>query len=197
MNLPLALGLKNVHLLWRRDWRAQEQNHRPILRAAALESLRELAQSKTPAVSLPANLKDVFQDLKKPPQVTGFTVSISHCPLAGGFAVAFSDEGQLGFDLENAAQVTPEIALRVSSKQELEQAPSPACLWTAKEATFKSLLGPAQPLVLSAIHLHNWHVLERGVWLFSAEIQQLKAARIRGILKQENDLIVGLSQFSA
>jgi len=89
--------------------------------------------------------------------------SISHCRTLGGFAFSVYDSGHvisLGFDLEETDRVTTEIARRIClTAEEFEKAPSPASLWSAKEAAFKTLKGPQQPKTVSELELTDWRIL--------------------------------------
>lgn len=79
--------------------------------------------------------------------------SVSHCPEEGGF-IQYSLP--VGFDIEITARVLKNTVQRISSLQEMEDAPSPASLWCAKEATFKALQGFTQPSVVSKISIGGW-----------------------------------------
>lgn len=97
-------------------------------------------------------------DLTEPsrrPHAPGLEISISHCPLAGGFALCDS-QNTIGFDLEEAIRLQDSVVKRVSQVEEFAQAPSPAHLWVAKEAAFKSLAPHQQPSVLSKIAVRDW-----------------------------------------
>lgn len=85
-----------------------------------------------------------------------YSASISHCQHFGGFAATF-ENAVIGFDIEEAARVTKEIAARVSPEG-VDVAPS--SLWSAKEATFKALRGQNQPQVISEIQLVEWQILD-------------------------------------
>jgi 4'-phosphopantetheinyl transferase len=79
--------------------------------------------------------------------------SRSHTRGAGIFVAHFS---AVGVDIEISERVTPELAARISSAQEVSEAPSPASLWCAKEAAFKALYTFAQPPVVSKISIGDW-----------------------------------------
>ncbi len=87
--------------------------------------------------------------------------SISHARSLGGYAFTKFDSDhviQLGFDLEEDARVTTEIAKRVClTEEEFTRAPSAASLWAAKEACFKGLKGQNQPKVVSELELFDWN----------------------------------------
>jgi len=101
-----------------------------------------------------ANMQSL-EDLSQIPHHPDFKISISHSPMLGGFALVESSKG-LGFDLEVQSRVRLPTIQRMSSPEEISLAPSPAHLWSAKEAAFKSLWPAKQPLTLSEIFVLNW-----------------------------------------
>lgn len=82
--------------------------------------------------------------------------SVSHCPDEGGF---FQYSLPVGFDIEITGRVLKNLVQRISSLQEVEEAPCPASLWCAKEATFKALQDFNQPSVVSKINVGGWNKL--------------------------------------
>lgn len=80
-------------------------------------------------------------------------VSISHAHDLG--VLAFCQD-PIGVDIEKTERVQSQVVQRVSSVEELKNAPSPASLWCAKEACFKALRNYAQPSVVSTISIGNW-----------------------------------------
>ncbi len=117
--------------------------------------------------------------------------SISHCRSMGGFAFTTFDSDhvlQIGFDIEEDTRVRPEIARRVCmTEDEFARAPSPASLWTAKEAAFKCLKGPKQPLVVSDLEVTNWQT--HGSQYETATLKdphQFNYARIQGIVVKKH-----------
>jgi hypothetical protein len=88
-------------------------------------------------------------------------VSVSHCPMAGGFALTLSREF-IGFDLEVASRVRPTLARRIcQTEEEFRSAPDAAALWASKEAAYKSLRGFQQPEVISQIEIGRWQRLSQ------------------------------------
>lgn len=84
-------------------------------------------------------------------------VSVSHSMSLGGYAFTKDSGVQIGLDIEETERVTDEVARRVcKTLLEFTTAPSPASLWTAKEASYKALLGPHQPTVISDMRVGNW-----------------------------------------
>ncbi|MEZ0392731.1 MAG: 4'-phosphopantetheinyl transferase superfamily protein [Pseudobdellovibrionaceae bacterium] len=117
--------------------------------------------------------------------------SISHCLTLGGFVFTQFDSDhviQIGFDLEEDSRVTTEVARRVClTEDEFQRAPSAASLWSAKEAAFKSLKGPKQPLVVSEIELTDWKKLDSQYETVNvAGSAKFQSSQIQGILLKKN-----------
>lgn len=150
----------NFFLDVRPEWRSSASNgHRLKIREALAERLHD-----------PGLL-----DLSKLPANESSSVSISHCPLAGGYALG-SPNATLGFDLEDATRVRPAVVARVSLAHELTEAPSVPLLWTAKESAFKALRGVQQPAVVSELKITGWRtalssiepISHQNLWVFEA-----------------------------
>jgi hypothetical protein len=110
-------------------------------------------------------------DLSRPPRIEGWRISVSHCAEIGGFALARASQADagLGFDVETESRVRPALVARVSSPEELHKAPSPACLWVAKESLFKALDGAVK--LVSELTISSWQPQgPQGAWLFLGEI---------------------------
>lgn len=86
--------------------------------------------------------------------------SISHCPRLGTFVAA---PLPLGVDVEIFTRVEDRIVARVSTAQEMSEAPSAAALWCAKEAGFKALRAFNQPSVISRISIGDWKKIDSQV----------------------------------
>lgn len=159
------LQLENLEIVLRPTWGSQNPDHRESIHG---ELKKRMAKAYP------------FSDS-----------SISHCPSMGGFAFTTFDSNhvvQIGFDIEEIERVRTETARRIcDSPQEFEAAPSAASLWTAKEAAFKSLKGPKQPLVISALKLSNWQTVNSQIE--TVEIKdsyQFNYARIQGIVVKKH-----------
>ncbi|MFN7263229.1 MAG: 4'-phosphopantetheinyl transferase superfamily protein [Pseudobdellovibrionaceae bacterium] len=100
-----------------------------------------------------AQLQEHFIQHALPDWQTG-NLSLSHTKDLGGYLCSHS--AFVGFDIETIERVREDMVLRVSNYQELQEAPSPAALWCAKEAVFKALLKLQQPKVLSSIQITGW-----------------------------------------
>lgn len=93
-----------------------------------------------------AELASVFAD-------ENLHTSVSHCE---GMGIVVASTSALGVDVEVKARVEEKTVARVSSSEEVLAAPSPASLWSAKEAIFKALRSYNQPSVVSKISVGAW-----------------------------------------
>ena len=130
------LGLPSLHLEIRPEWASSHTNSRQAIRRK-LKALTGID----------------FSELGRLPKSERFSISISHCPTVGGFALSEEINFTLGLDLEVPERVRRETVARVSIDAELAAAPTPAHLWVAKEAAFKSLRGPHQPTTMSGLEI--------------------------------------------
>lgn len=83
--------------------------------------------------------------------------SISH---SDGIGILAYSKQPVGVDVELTSRVLEQIAARVSSREDVANAPSPASLWTAKEACFKALKTFDQPSVISRISIGDWEKID-------------------------------------
>lgn len=122
--------------------------------------------------------------------------SVSHSNFLGGAALIDSAEGQVGFDIEQTARVLPAVALRVSDEEQMRLAPSPAALFVAKEAAFKSLRGSRQPKVLSEVEILEWSLQKYSfpLYIFAARLKGQQNQWL-GVCFQDADHTVGISFF--
>lgn len=99
-------------------------------------------------------------DLTSTPDPTELSISISHCRGLGGIFWSTNPNSpqkhRVGFDVELDSRCVPKALLRVSSKNELNDSPSAAALWTAKEAAFKTLPRKHQPPSVSLLKVGYW-----------------------------------------
>lgn len=142
------LLLKHLELRLNTEWRSGEALHR--------QKIREDLLTHT------SDTKDIL-DLQKPPHLKKGSASISHNSYHGGYAYTKDDETTLGFDLEMNHRFQSALLLRVASEQEVQEAPSYAALWTAKEAAFKAMLKAAQPKTITEITLGRWLKVSEGI----------------------------------
>lgn len=125
-SLKKLLQVKDLTVEISEQWGSHNSHHRELLHNARAEALL-----RTPDMQ----------------------VSISHTHDLGVLAFC---PAPIGVDIEKTERVQSQVVQRVSSAEELRNAPSPASLWCAKEACFKALRSYAQPSVVSAISIGNW-----------------------------------------
>lgn len=89
--------------------------------------------------------------------------SISHCRESGIIVVA---DKNIGVDIEESARVKENIIRRMSTEQEVAAAPDFACLWAAKEASFKGLMNYKQPMVVSRLEIGTWLQIDPQIETF-------------------------------
>ncbi|MFV8257124.1 4'-phosphopantetheinyl transferase superfamily protein [Bdellovibrio bacteriovorus] len=77
-----------------------------------------------------------------------------------GLGVIMLSASPIGVDVEVTERVTDKTVSRVSSQEELTEAPSAAALWCAKEACFKALRSYDQPSVISKISIGSWENID-------------------------------------
>lgn len=110
-------------------------------------------------------------------------ISISHCSVYGGFVFSFDKAVSLGLDVELIERPGVRPLTRVSTKEEIEAAPLPASLWTAKEAAFKCAQAIDRKLtLLRECIISNWHQRESKIWRFSFQTNKSVHTNGQGIL---------------
>lgn len=110
---------------------------------------------------------DALKDVAKIPVHDRHSISISHSRQLGGFAIVPLPL-RIGFDIEETARVTEQIALRMRVPGD-EVAPGPAHLWVAKEAAFKCQLLGQQPKTSSEMVIREWTPSGLSNYLFRAK----------------------------
>lgn len=178
-----ALDLPLLELRLNEDW----GSHHPHGRLALREALSQLTNEN-------------HRDLSAPPRSSSLSISVSHCALLGGF-VYTPKPTKIGLDIEIIERAKEPVVKRISAPQEFSLAPTPALLWAAKEATFKSLIGPHQPPVLSDIVIGEWlsfgqvFGLEGKVhnaWKFQASLSQTDALQGTGLVFYYSKFVMAL-----
>ncbi|MBE8221231.1 MAG: 4'-phosphopantetheinyl transferase superfamily protein [Bdellovibrionales bacterium] len=141
-----------------------QQEQREFLRRAMIHLVTDKIQNleiKTNKYSLPHSLLALNNLCEPGSSLKDFSLiksSISHCKSYGVFACSprgACDNQFIGVDLELSSRVTKEIINRVSTQVEVFDAPSAENLWTAKEASFKSLT-ENKTQVLNDLIIHSW-----------------------------------------
>jgi phosphopantetheinyl transferase len=146
-------------------WSANQKQSRLLLRQAVIDQI----EKKTRLSDVERETLLRLEFLPNPPEVS---VSISHTPSLGGFALTYAHSPAVGFDIEESQRVHAKAVARVSKPEELLAAPSPAHLWVAKEAAFKALRG--RPKVLSALTTGAWRsvVSKENLSLWSCDVRE-------------------------
>ena len=142
-----------------------------------------------------------FSDLSALPHDETWSLSLTHCKSAGGFA-AVKKPLRVGLDLEIADRIEERVVRRVSSNEEVATAPNVSLLWVGKEALFKSLREFDQPSVLGELRLLNWQKIEHPLtlegktipaWFFNGErIKDRQQIPGRGVVIKINAFALSL-----
>lgn len=147
-----------------------------------LDSERELLSQKkeSPGNKTCLSLSKPGSSLRNPIAA----ISISHCPVFGGFVFSFDKGASLGFDVEIKKRVSAKALSRISTKKELAAAPSPpAALWTAKEAAFKCAGAIDRKLkFLNECGISNWNQKKSKIYCFSFETNQSVQTKGQGFV---------------
>ena len=88
------------------------------------------------------------------PHCSFAAISVSHCPVLGGFIFSFNRKISVGLDMEQSHRVNEQLIGRLSKAEELKQAPDPSLLWAAKEAAFKCTT--EQNLLVKHVFISEW-----------------------------------------
>lgn len=167
-------------------WSSIQVGYREVLRLEMLKEVRKTSWGESvDKLLVPGQLGELQR---------GF-FSISHCPLAGGYVLQEAPlvGRSIGFDLEQASRVSPEIVNRISSPSEFRDSPNPASLWTAKESLYKSLPDVIQPSAISGVRVSDWSALADNLYSFSGLISSPQHFHnSHGLLWTINDLKMGL-----
>lgn len=143
------------------------QKCKEFLRRAAIDLVTEKIQNqkiKTHSQSLPQALLSL-NALHNPESclkdISLIKISLTYCKNYGIFACSprFTNDNQfIGIDLELKDRVNKEVINKVSAPVEVFDAPLFVHLWTAKEASFKTLVNTKDQLI-SDINIHSWLAL--------------------------------------
>lgn len=143
--LRAFFAISDLHLVLKKEWGASVPENRRHIRAFIHDNIHAC--------------EEIF-NLSEIPSLPRGKISISHSKALGGVFWTGSDR-DLGFDVELIARCRPEMMKRVSTAQEMTEAPSMAALWTAKEAAFKAIPRGAQPYSVSQIIIGGWEKTTR------------------------------------
>lgn len=114
---------------------AVEPRHRDNIRTALIN---HLATHTAPNRNGPDLTH--LADLTRRPRLDGWAISISHCPLIGGFALAPGSFG-LGIDFEITNRVSAKAAMRIATteaERKIAAASNATAFWAAKESAIKA-----------------------------------------------------------
>ena len=153
--LRLHLQLPDLQVILKSEWSSLNADHRLQIRKGLIEEIEK-------HIKLSAEDKGRFLDLDQTPQHPHIGLSISHNKNCGGFVL--NPQGQaIGLDVEIKDRVKENLISRVAASQnEVQNAPSAASLWVAKEAALKCLLRSGlQPHVVADVEIGNWQFSEQ------------------------------------
>ena len=162
---------------------------RTILRQKLIQ---EITQHKSFKKHESRFYKKALLNLKQRPECPFVSLSVSHCNYLGGFVFVFGKKFSIGFDIENAQRVTKKIISRISSKKEVQQAPHPALLWTAKEASLKCLSRRWDHFMLKDCLVSDWEK-KSDSYQFSACLKN-QDLRCKGIVFLTENLAIAYSE---
>lgn len=182
------------------EFGSESADHRIKLRKALQTYVRD--ESHHLGRPIDRESADVLIDLSKPPRIPAWAISVSHCPVAGGF-IAVPSEYALGFDLEIANRLTLPVLERVAAtpreKELLRKLPigdERAYFWVAKEAAIKAF-GNAQPNARPHFGDVELTALDASAKTFRAEnVGRVVRGRLYRILEIEaTPIVAGIAQF--
>lgn len=138
--LPVKIR-SGLSLYWKRLPSTEACMDRHILRKSIWEHLHSSL-----AISPPPPLD--FLDLNQIPKPPKGCLSLSHCP--GGALFMHSEiERPIGVDIELCSRISPKIIKRISEPQEHTGVFNDQWIFSAKEATWKSLVFLDQPKTIT------------------------------------------------
>ena len=104
------------------------------------------------------------------PDCSFAAISVSHCPVLGGFVFSFNQKITLGLDMEQSHRVNEQLMGRLSKTEELQKAPDPSFLWAAKEAAFKCLT-LEQNRLIKHISITEWEKTASDSYHFHFQVE--------------------------
>lgn len=147
----------------RPEWGSNHPQTRAAIRASITAELNYLTDKD----------RQKLADLSQPPRVSAWSVSISHAPNLGGW-LAVPRPHRVGLDVEKYDRLKANLIRRTSSSEEMQAAPDPLLLWSAKESLYKSL-EDAQPPAFSQILIDTWQTATDGFFLFEGGFNHHRA----------------------
>lgn len=128
------------------------------------------------------------------PQLKSLDVSISHCPLTGGYLLA-EKPWSVGLDLEASSRVELKHVQRLSQTSEQDFLMDPATLWTAKEAAFKAFSKVDGLELTSDVVIMSGKMSQHSMTEFEAAPKASPKRRGRGWIFADDELMVALFFF--
>ena len=120
------------------------------------------------------------------------SISISHCKILGGFIFSLKPHIFIGLDIEQIVRVKPCLINRISQREEVQQAPTEALLWVAKEASFKCISPSDKSLLISHIYVSHWNFLQTNAYSFCFKAKNCGG---NGIAFIEKDVVIANTVF--
>ena len=153
--------------------------------------LREVLSSHLEkVVDLGADKKKLLMPGKRP-WADLASISISHCKVLGGFIFSLKSSISIGLDIEQINRVKPGLVNRLSQIEEVQQAPTDALLWAAKEAAFKCIPPDNDSLLISQVYSFDWSLLEANAYSFCFRVKNYNGT---GIAFIEKDIVIANAQ---
>ena len=110
-------------------------------------------------------------------------------------AYAQSKTGPLGVDIESRKRNCARACQRVCRQEELSSAPSFQILWTAKEASFKSLENQNKnPQTISQIVTSHWQKRSSNTFLFQATDVKNPKVFIQGVSALNHSFVLSVAR---
>ena len=131
----------------------------------------------------------------EPPIIPDISISISHCPLMGGFVFSFDKKTSIGFDIEISDRVDRAIEY-LSTYKEIKEAPEKSLLWVAKESVFKCIPLKEEKHFLRDSLIFNWNEIDGGGYKFKFYVEKKKIMG-KGLAFLVGKLGVGYAQTRA
>lgn len=131
-------------------------NYRELLRKQLFMLLKDKGFSPS---------EDIL-DLSKKPEHPDLNISLSHGPTCSVLAWIERD-WNMGIDIEEIDRLNINTINRISTPQEVANAPEPLLLWSAKEAVIKALYQAGK--VMSSVEIINWKNNGEGYWTFGLD----------------------------
>jgi len=120
-----------------------------------------------------------------PPIHPLFAISISHCPVVGGYVFSSEKNKALGFDVELVDRVRPSLIGRISDAWERTQVSDPALLWVMKEAVIKCVRSQNKKAFFKNIRISRWKT-QGHFYLFCFEIPEYGVKGMGGTFRADS-----------